>query len=245
MSEDNKSILGKIADYFSPEAINERAQGRIESPKQRAERIEYESNQKDLQDRLKRENGEIVGAQSRSPVGSRVEGDPDTGIYYEVYYDENGNEISRRQLDQEESEKAFLLNEATKKANNASKKKKSKTQVDSSVDFDDQSFLVDYINLFSNDEDIDFNDRDSVKRLFSPDKFPSKRYKNFLQIEDDQPLRTTNRLLGLGINSFRNITTAQLSSIVPYFRLYKVFFDEAGFDTRIEFPLNKFKMTNL
>jgi hypothetical protein len=142
------------------------------------------------------------------------------------------------------------------KTNEKTKKKANDKKVETNVEFDDQSFLWDFIDNFRNiDLDKQFKKQLAATRGEDPVDEPSGRkfveaglnnaprilYKNFLQIEDDEPLTTSNKLLARGASSFNEMTTAELSSIVPYFRLYKVLTDEGdGKRKRIEFPFNKF-----
>ena len=138
---------------------------------------------------------------------------------------------------------------AVKKANSRRKKKNKDKEPPPNIEFDDQSFLWDFISSFQNlrsgkgfslstDPTEDEGDSIPDKQLVNKRK---QLYKNFLQIEDDQPLTTTNKLLAFGINAMNDVTTAELSSIVPYFRLYKVLPDEGiGPRKRIEFPFNKY-----
>jgi len=115
----------------------------------------------------------------------------------------------------------------------ATTKKNEEKKTKSNVEFDDQSFLWDHIDLFQN------------RGPTSQGRASPFLYKNFLQINDDQPLTTKNRLFAMGIDALNSVTTAQLSSIVPYFRLFKVLPQKPNVGgnrnrTRIEFPFNKF-----
>ena len=165
-----------------------------------------------------------------------------------LYLDADGNVVRRRPLDQQQQETVKRSNEAKKKANSRRKKKNKEKEQVPNVEFDDQSFLWDFFDRFQNlrsgggfsvSEDV-FEDEVEP----SAKQFVQKRkhlYKNFLQIEDDEPLTTTNKLLAFGINAMNDVTTPELSSIVPHFRLYKVLPDEGfGPRKRIEFPFNKF-----
>jgi hypothetical protein len=83
--------------------------------------------------------------------------------------------------------------------------------------FDDQAFLWDFIKVFKNKSD----------------------YRNFIKLKDKQPSLTFNKLYGEGANALSNLTTAQLSSLVPKFRLYKSI-EVDNKTINIEFPFNKF-----
>jgi hypothetical protein len=85
------------------------------------------------------------------------------------------------------------------------------------VQFDDQAFLWDFIKSFNNQ---------------------GSNYANFIQIKDKTPVLTQNKLYGEGANALHMATTAQLSSLVPKFKLYKSI--QNGSSTKnIEFPFNK------
>jgi len=138
-------------------------------------------------------------------------------------------------------------------------RKKISLAKDLNIDFDDQSFLWDHLDEFKNEKVGDFQkeasptptraeasargtddfERISIGSMFS---LSPVLYKNFLQIEDDDPVTTTNLLFADGIDSLNNITTAQLSSIVPYFKLLKVLPQQPGSTKRkrLEFPFNKY-----
>jgi len=83
--------------------------------------------------------------------------------------------------------------------------------------FDDQAFLWDFIKTFKNKSD----------------------YKNFIKLKDKEPGLTFNKLYGEGANALEGLTTAQISSLVPKFRLYKEV-KEGNEIKNIEFPFKKF-----
>ena len=83
--------------------------------------------------------------------------------------------------------------------------------------FDDQSFLWDFIKVFKN----------------------KSRYRNFIKLKDKQPGLTFNKLYGEGANALGSLTTAQISSLVPKFKLYKEI-KNGNEITNLEFPFNKF-----
>ena len=134
-------------------------------------------------------------------------------------------------------------------------RKKIQLAKDLNIDFDDQSFLWDHLDDFKNEkvgemtpktrrEVWEGERKKDVKQLAISNmfNFSPVLYKNFLQIKDDDPITTTNLLFADGINSLNNITTAQLSSVVPYFKLLKVLPQQPGSKKRkrLEFPFNKY-----
>tara|TARA_R110002110_G_scaffold153102_1_gene346309 strand:- start:2109 stop:5096 length:2988 start_codon:yes stop_codon:yes gene_type:complete len=137
-------------------------------------------------------------------------------------------------------------------------RKKIQLAKDLNIDFDDQSFLWDHLDDFKNEKVGGLpNEPSSTPTRAEASARALNRferislsffnaspilYKNFLQIEDDEPVTTTNLLFADGISSLNNITTAQLSSIVPYFKLLKVLPQQPGSKKRkrLEFPFNKY-----
>ena len=130
------------------------------------------------------------------------------------------------------------------------KKKPSEDKLN--IDFDDQSFLWDHIDEFKNVKQnltplppnpkaTDLSEESFRERIVENPIL----YKNFLQIQDDEPLTTTNKLFALGIDALNGATTAQLSSIVPYMKLFKVLPQQPNVGgksnrKKIEFPFNKY-----
>jgi len=96
------------------------------------------------------------------------------------------------------------------------------------VQFDDQAFLWDFIKVFNN-----------KTRPKDGKKDEPVKYRNFIQLLDRFPSITSNRLYGKGANSLHSATTAQLSSLVPKFRLYKTLSDGKT-EKNIEFPFTRF-----
>ena len=97
------------------------------------------------------------------------------------------------------------------------------------VEFNDQAFLWDFIKKFNN-------------KVYKPplhDPLPVE-YKNFLQIVDDDPMVTMNRLYGDGIDSLNDLTTAQLGFLVPSIEIFKIIEDENAVKKSIKFPFNEF-----
>jgi len=106
-----------------------------------------------------------------------------------------------------------LAKKKPKKRRRRSKKKdKKKISNVLEVDFDDQMFLLDFLKLFPN---------------IVPSKPPrrtqthAKPYANFAQIKTDAPAGIIGRLIGEDVDALHDFTTAQLSSLVPYVRLFK------------------------
>lgn len=91
------------------------------------------------------------------------------------------------------------------------------------ITFDEQAFMWDFIDIFKN------------VTMGADGKADPIPYKNFLQIKDNRPALTLNKLNGQGSNGLEGLTNAQLSSLIPKMRLYKVLEDKT-----IEFPFNKF-----
>ena len=80
------------------------------------------------------------------------------------------------------------------------------------VEFDDQSFLWDFIDKFQN---YGVNVVD--------DKMEQKyQYENFIQLHDEDPISLVNKLSADGIDSIMELTTAQASMLIPKIKLYKV-----------------------
>jgi len=151
-------------------------------------------------------------------------------------------------------------------------KAKEKAEKKAALEWDDQSFLWDHIASFENvtkkskeaAETAFMNVLDTLKgqpiwgmtgeqiaeaggalNFAYHNAIKPYLYKNFLQIKDDEPTTTKNKLFAMGINSLNKASNAQLSSIVPYFKLFKVLPQEPNVGgqrnrTRIEFPFNKF-----
>jgi hypothetical protein len=138
----------------------------------------------------------------------------------------------------------------SKKAKTRRKKKAKKKEPKLDIEFDDQSFLWDHIDLFGNGRVGDRFEKKALKesglvRFNNDANAEAGRfflYKNFLQIKDDQPLTTKNKLFAMGIDALNSTTNAELSSIVPYFKLFKVLPQQPGQKNRkrIEFPFNKY-----
>ena len=135
------------------------------------------------------------------------------------------------------SSKAKKKAQKTKKQGQAVKKKAAEkkevgTPEKLNIVFDDQSFLWDHIDAFKNGKQAAEEFESAIK---------PHSYKNFLQISDDEPLTTRNKLFGDGISALNGATTAQLSSIVPYMKLFKVKpRDSRGKRKRFQFPFNRY-----
>ena len=107
------------------------------------------------------------------------------------------------------------------------------------IDFDEQAFLWDHFDEFKN-----ILRSKSGKKAAQQDlgKVPYEvpNYKNFIQLTADDPAVTCNKLWGHGIDSLNDLTTAQLSHLIPYMRLYKQVEGEDGEAVNITYPFNKF-----
>jgi len=92
------------------------------------------------------------------------------------------------------------------------------------VQFDEQAFLL-----------------DNIARLKNWDAKGDEpyKYKHFLQLHDNDPRITLNKLSGMGLDALNEVTTAQLSGLVPHLRLFKTI-TEGKKTTNIEFPFDKF-----
>ena len=89
--------------------------------------------------------------------------------------------------------------------------------------FDEQSFLIEYSNTFL--KNIGTNGKEAQPMA----------YEHLIQVTGD-PTGMTNKLMDLPkMDILNNLSPAQLSLLVPMFRIYKVLRD----GTRLEFPINK------
>jgi hypothetical protein len=110
--------------------------------------------------------------------------------------------------------------------------------------FDEQAFLWDFIDIFNNS--IGAPDlRRQLRAIGSTDPIRTKllnpaKYANFIQLKDKQPSLTLNKLVGNGISALDGLTSAQLSSLVPEMRLFKVVKSPPNKERDIEFPFSKF-----
>jgi hypothetical protein len=91
------------------------------------------------------------------------------------------------------------------------------------ITFDEQAFMWDFIDIFKN------------VTIGADGEAHEVPYKNFLQIKDNRPSLTLNKINGQGSSGLEGLTNVQLSSLIPKMRLYKVLGDKT-----IEFPFNKF-----
>ena len=147
------------------------------------------------------------------------------------WIDAKGKVVGQQVMDREQE--AMIaeaeLRDQEARAAAGRKGQKNRTGKRKPIEFDDQSFLWDNIDLFLNES--------------KPEQGGFHLYKNFLQIKDDNPLITTNKLNAMGIDAFTHVTTAELSSIVPQIKLYKVLPQEPNIGgkrnrTKIPFPFN-------
>jgi hypothetical protein len=134
------------------------------------------------------------------------------------------------------------------------KRKKKKPKPLLGVEFDEQAFLWDHIQYIHNEEPTAANIAAQKERRpllgddyepnvhadeMSSQTFPFE-YKNFIQLTSDDPSTTNNKLWGFGADSLNDLTTTQLSSLIPLMRIYKVIEGEDGKPRHIDFPFNKF-----
>ena len=103
--------------------------------------------------------------------------------------------------------------------------------------FDEQAFLLDHLDLIANTKSA--SGPSSIRKGDKVVETPLHNYRNFLQIEDDDPRITMNKLVGLGLDALNDLTTPQLSSLIPQIRLFKQVSD-GNKTTTLEFPFNKF-----
>ena len=126
------------------------------------------------------------------------------------------------------------------------------------IEFNEQAFLWDYIDLFPNFRNAGMDARDNLAAIgnmfenvdpsWNKHAKPSQlaivdepyRYKNFIQLTSDEPGTTNNKLCGYGADSLNDLTTAQLSSLIPFIRIYKLVESEDGKPVQVDFPFNKF-----
>jgi len=112
----------------------------------------------------------------------------------------------------------------------------------SHITFNEQAFLWDFIELFqnlnpmapkpepSNKKTSDETEPEEHYELIKPGDEVAERiktkapysYSNFTQISNPEPSTTLNQLAGRGVDSLDGLTTAQISSLTPYIRIYKV-----------------------
>jgi hypothetical protein len=94
--------------------------------------------------------------------------------------------------------------------------------------------LWDFIKVFQNTHTITAGSGTEPRR----NEYKST-YSNFIQIEDREPVLTQNKLYAEGANALHLATTAQLSSLVPKFKLFKSI-KNGDKEKNIEFPFKKF-----
>ena len=133
---------------------------------------------------------------------------------------------------------------APKPSRTRRKRKKKKPKPLLGIEFNEQAFLWDHIGYIHNDHAHGSKDAPTDRS----DEFVlplrgyegAHRYKNFIQLTSDDPSTTNNKLWGFGADSLNDLTTAQLSSLMPFMRIYKVIEGEDGKPKHIDFPFNKF-----
>ena len=185
-----------------------------------------------------------VAAEDRAKAKAKAE--------VEAVLDPSSSEVPQpTSVESSKAQKTKKQGQAVKKK--AAEKKEVEPSEQLNVLFDDQSFLWDHIDAFKNTSDAGPSVSEAKSALAGTSlsdlgdfmgamdaKVPYS-YINFLQISDGEPLTTRNKLFGAGIDALNGATTAQLSSIVPYMKLFKVQpRDTKGKRKRIQFPFNKY-----
>jgi hypothetical protein len=102
------------------------------------------------------------------------------------------------------------------------------------VSFDEQSFLLDFIDVFKNlaPDYVRSQGAQEVAKVldssasgFSGDVTSVSKtitqYKNFIQLEDKMPYATLNRILAHDPNTLNELTSDQMSSLTPHIKIYK------------------------
>lgn len=128
----------------------------------------------------------------------------------------------------------------------------------SEIEFDEQTFIWDFYELFQNgtlkksysegkivsslnpiavDLRASLNNPGSLKipksdPIISVEPTP---YKNFLQLKDSEPHLTLNKITGNNANTLQDLTSAQLSALVPHIKIFKTI-KVKGKEVDIEFP---------
>tara|TARA_Y100001938_G_C8101510_1_gene442111 strand:+ start:757 stop:3471 length:2715 start_codon:yes stop_codon:yes gene_type:complete len=132
----------------------------------------------------------------------------------------------------------------------------------SEIEFDEQSFLWDFYELFQNailkkttpqnkpPAGTRTGANSSLSRLLQKttnelnatfDVEPTE-YKNFLQLRDSEPHLTLNKITGNNANTLQDLTSAQLSALIPHIKIYKTI-KVKNKEVDIEFPFGS--TTNL
>jgi len=104
------------------------------------------------------------------------------------------------------------------------------------IPFNEQAFLWDFIDVFKNSA----APKAPGPGANTPTIVSLCKYKNFLQLEDKEPYITINRLLGEGASGLHGLKSSQLSSLVPYVKIYKTIKNEKGEERDIQFPFSDF-----
>ena len=133
------------------------------------------------------------------------------------------------------------LREATVKRQYARSRRKRKAETEKEKrlnNFDEQAYLLDNLRWIVNVGREHTNVSVENQEKFS-ESLSRHNYRYFLQLEDDEPRITKNKLVGLGLSALNNLTTAQLSGLIPQLRLFKAV---SGGEKTVttEFPFNKF-----
>jgi hypothetical protein len=131
----------------------------------------------------------------------------------------------------------------------------------SEIEFDEQTFIWDFYELFQNgtlkknspEVKVESGTRTGANssrsqflqrnnnRINDPSRsFPlinvePTPYKNFLQLKDSEPHLTLNKITGNNANTLQDLTSAQLSALVPHIKIFKTI-KVKGKEVDIEFP---------
>ena len=111
--------------------------------------------------------------------------------------------------------------------------------LDADIQFDEQGFMWDFIKQFSNKKEVvqdrqQRREEDDVETSSSPQKFAKADYDFFTQINSKDPIAIINKMVGYGIDELSDLTNAQVSSLIPKIKLYKIvpFFKKGKFDQK-------------
>lgn len=122
------------------------------------------------------------------------------------------------------------------------------------ITFDEQSFLLDFINIFKNlspdyvrqqqfntvNEAIDkTSSSQNLEGASTESKKAITQYKNFIQLEDKMPYATLNRILAHNPNTLNELTSDQMSALTPHIKIFKEVKSGKKI-TNIPFPFGNF-----
>ena len=101
--------------------------------------------------------------------------------------------------------------------------------INNKIPFDEQGFMWDLISKFQNkspQEGVTSRtsrpQQDDVKKTPDPMKWKKWPYDHFTQIQSKQPIGMINKMIGNGVDALNDLTTAQLSNLIPKIKLYKL-----------------------